>query len=141
MTDSRVRDQTSTNHTLDNNKATFPLGRKLYADFSHDNDMTGILSAVGLYNHTARFPNTTIVEAEHAGGYSAAWTVPFAARVYFEKMQCSGEQGEFVRVIVNDRVVPLAQCKGDHLGRCSLDSFINSLGFARKGGDWERCFD
>lgn len=140
LTDKPVEDETSTNHTLDDNPKTFPLGRKLYADFSHDNDMTAIFSALGLYNGTAQLLNTTVVEAHNANGYSAAWTVPFAARAYVEKMTCSNHASEFVRVIVNDRVQPLTQCGGDSLGRCTLSKFIASLGFARSDGDWSQCF-
>jgi hypothetical protein len=36
MTNTPVRDVTSVNHTLDRSNATFPLGKALYADFSHD---------------------------------------------------------------------------------------------------------
>lgn len=140
LTSKPVKDETSTNHTLDDSPKTFPLGRQLYADFSHDNDMTAIFAAMGLYNGTAQFPNNTIVEARNANGYSAAWTVPFAARAYVEKMSCDGHSAELVRVIVNDRVIPLTQCGGDSLGRCTLSKFIASLGFARSGGDWASCF-
>ena len=140
LTDSAVQDETSSNHTLDNNPATFPLGQKLYADFSHDNDMTAIYAALGLYSDTPMLPTTSVLEAEDAGGYSAAWTVPFAARMYVEKMQCRGKEEELVRVIVNDRVQPLQQCGGDKHGRCKLRDFIDSLGFARSGGDWDQCF-
>jgi hypothetical protein len=143
MTKSPVQDSTSTNHTLDDNPATFPLDRKLYADFSHDNDMTAIYAALGLYNISTTggpLPNTTIVEAEKAGGFSAAWTVPFAARVHFEKMSCLGEKEELVRVIVNDRVVPLEMCGADRWGRCRLTKFVESLRFARSGGRWSQCF-
>ena len=140
MTNSPVKDHTSTNQTLDDDSKTFPLGRKLYADFSHDNDMTAIFSALGLYNGTAQFPNTTAVEAPDANGYSAAWTVPFAARAYFEKMACHGHSEELVRVIVNDRVLPLTQCGGDSFARCTLKAFTDSLGFVKMGGYWNQCF-
>lgn len=140
LTNQPVQDHTSTNRTLDSDPATFPLGLPLYADFSHDNDMTAIFSALGLYNGTAPLPTTRVVEAEQANGYSAAWTVPFAARAYFEKLSCLGYQEELVRVIVNDRVLPLPQCGGDGLGRCTLSAFIDSLAFAKSGGLWDQCF-
>ena len=49
LTNSPVVDGTSSNHTLDSRNATFPLSESpsLYADFSHDNDMTAIFSAMG----------------------------------------------------------------------------------------------
>ena len=140
MTNQPVQDHTSTNQTLDDDPETFPLERQLYADFSHDNDMITIFSALGLYNGTAHFPNTTVVEAADANAFSAAWTVPFAARAYFEKLKCHGYYDEMVRVIINDRVLPLTQCGGDDLGRCTLAAFIDSLTFAKTGGLWDKCF-
>ncbi|RMX72559.1 hypothetical protein D0869_14495 [Hortaea werneckii] len=140
LTNTPVREGASTNRTLDENNTTFPLGRQLYADFSHDNDMTAIFSALGLYNTTVALPNTTIVEAPQADGYSAAWTASFAARAYFEKMACHGHDEELVRILVNDRVQPLTQCGGDHLGRCTLSAFIDSLDFVKMDGHWDQCF-
>lgn len=142
LTNTPVDDHTSTNSTLDDSRQTFPIGGKtvLYADFSHDNDMTGIFSAMGLYNETAPLLNTTVESVESTNGYSAAWTVPFAARAYFEKMSCVGTSEEFVRIVVNDRVLSLKTCGGDYLGRCTLSNFVDSLSFAREGGDWDKCF-
>lgn len=102
--------------------------------------MTSIFAALGLYNSTAPLLNNTIEDTTETKGYSAAWTVPFAARAYFEKMSCTGMDEELVRVVVNDRVLPLETCGGDELGRCRLSSFVKSLGFARSGGDWAQCF-
>jgi hypothetical protein len=142
LTDTPVHDDTSTNHTLDSSPLTFPLGKNvsLYADFSHDNDLTGIFSAIGLYNSTHPLLNTTLETTAETKGYSASWSVPFAARAYFEKMTCVGQKEELVRVIVNDRVIPLENCGADGLGRCGLSAFVDSLSFAREGGDWDQCF-
>jgi hypothetical protein len=112
----------------------------LYADFSHDNDMTGIFFAMGLYNSTSALSNTTLETAQQTNGYSASYTVPFGARAYIEKLQCLGHSQELVRVIVNDRVIPLHTCGADLLGRCTLSDFVDSLSFARSGGDWASCF-
>ena len=135
-----VVDHTSVNKTLDMNPKTFPLGRSLYADFGHDNDMTAVFAALGLYNSTAPLSTTHAMTLEEMKGYSAAWTVPFAARAYFEKLQCEGEEEEMVRVLVNGRVLPLESCGGDALGRCTLGAFVESLGFAQAGGHWNQCF-
>jgi hypothetical protein len=136
-----VVDHTSTNSTLDGSKATFPLGRKMYADFSHDSDLTAIFSALGLFNGTG-LSSTTVLEGEgETGGYSASWTVLFAARAYFEKMVCGDAPREgMVRVIVNDRVLSLANFGGDASGMVPVGRFVDKLGFARSGGDWGECF-
>ncbi|KAK7750813.1 hypothetical protein SLS62_007212 [Diatrype stigma] len=143
LTSQPVADRTSTNATLDGDEATFPLRRRLYADFSHDNDMSSIYAALGLYNQTEPdgLPADSRRGPGKTGGFSASWSVPFAARMYVEKMQCGGgEEEEFVRVLVNDRVIPLQNCGADELGRCRLGKFVESLSFARGGGNWDMCF-
>jgi hypothetical protein len=140
LTNNPVDDHTNTNSTLDGSEDTFPVGRALYADFSHDNDMTRIFAAFGLYNGTTPLSKTSRQTATESDGYLASWTVPFAGRVYFEKMKCRDQEEELVRVVVNDRVLPLETCGGDAEGRCSLSSFVESLSFARQGGNWDKCF-
>ncbi|KAF2197539.1 acid phosphatase [Delitschia confertaspora ATCC 74209] len=139
LTETPVKDGTTTNHTLDSDPKTFPIDRKVYADFSHDNDMSLIFAALGLYNTTKPLLNNTMLDTKDTNGYSAAWTVPFAARAYFEKMQCKGEKEEYVRVIVNDRVLPLEFCGADKHFRCKLSKFVESQAFARSGGHWDQC--
>jgi len=58
-----VHDETSSNHTLDSSNAASPFSRRLYADFSHDDDMTAIFSDLGLSYGTGPLSNTTAVEA------------------------------------------------------------------------------
>ncbi|KUJ11549.1 phosphoglycerate mutase-like protein [Mollisia scopiformis] len=136
---------TSINHTLDYFSTTFPLGpdlvHPLYADFSHDDDLGSIFAALGLYNSTANLSNITLETTTQTNGYSAGWTVPFAARAYFEKMVCLSEVEELVRVVINDRVVPLQNCDADSLGRCTLSKFVASQSFVTGGGLWGQCFD
>lgn len=142
LTHTPVEDNTSVNHTLDDDPARFPVdaGHSVFADFSHDNDMTGIMAALGLYNLTSPPPLDTMISQKQMDGYSAAWTVPFAARMYVEKMQCAGDDEELVRILVNDRIIPLAACGGAKSGSCKLSSFLSSLAFARSGGYWDQCF-
>lgn len=140
LTGTPVIDNTNTNSTLDSDPSTFPLDRKVYADFSHDNDMSAVIAALGLYNNTKPLSNTTIQSNKETYGYSAAWTVPFAARIYVEKLQCKHEE-EYVRIIVNDRVQPMEFCGGDKYGRCTLSNFVASQSFARNGGHWGQCYE
>ncbi|OKL56497.1 3-phytase B [Talaromyces atroroseus] len=137
-----VNDHTSVNHTLDSDPTTFPLDTTLYADFSHDNAMVSIFDAFGLYNSTAKLSTTHVQSAAETRGFSSSWVVPFASRAYFELMQCSPdddneEEEQLVRVLINDRVVPLHGCHVDALGRCKLNDWIEGLDFARNGGRWD----
>lgn len=140
LTRTPVRDETSSNQTLDADERTFPLDRAIYADFSHDNDMMTIYAALGLYNNTAPLSLTSKQPARELGGFSAGWTISFGARMYVEKMRCGGQDEELVRILVNDRVVPLVGCDVDSLGRCRLSDFVDGLDFARAGGRWNECF-
>lgn len=138
LTGQPVQDHTSSNSTLDASPETFPLDRKLYADFSHDNGMMTVFSALRLFEGTEDLPTTERRSPEQLGGYSASRAVPFGARMYVEKLQCGGEE-ELVRIILNGRVVPLRGCDADKLGRCTLDKFVKSMSFATGGGEWDRC--
>ncbi|KAJ2897176.1 acid phosphatase-like protein [Zalerion maritima] len=140
LTGDPVTDHTSTNQTLDADPVTFPLGSKLYADFSHDNDMTAMFSAMGLFTGTEDLDKTNRVGTNETSGYSSAATVPFSARLYVEKLQCGSDADEMVRVLLNDRVMPLDGCGSDELGRCKLSEFVESMKFAMTGGLWDSCF-
>lgn len=142
ITGKPVQDSTSTNTTLDESSKTFPLDRKLYADFSHDNTMSSVYAALGIYNTTFPLPVDRRVPPQKAGGFSSAWTVPFAGRMFVEKMTCADtdDDEELVRILINDRVVPLPNCYADSLGRCKVSGWVDSLSFARQGGNWNECF-
>jgi len=156
LTSRPVLDHTNTNSTLDKDEKTFPLERSLYADFSHDNDMVSIFAAMGLWNVSVTEPlsKTEWKLPAEMGGWSASWSVPFAGRVYVEKLVCGGGEPkdgagdtntkEMVRILVNDRVIPLPNC-GDGaeyagLGMCEVDKWIESLEFVRSGGRWDDCY-
>ncbi|TLS21473.1 uncharacterized protein PpBr36_10258 [Pyricularia pennisetigena] len=126
-----VVDHTSTNRTLTSNPATFPLKNKLYADFTHATSFLTIYSALGLLGSTPTpVPTNRVVSA----------VSPFAARMYVEKMTCSGQREELVRILVNHRVMRLPNCGADAEGRCKLSAFVESLSFARSGGHWDKCY-
>lgn len=147
LTGQPVQDHTQTNHTLDSSPETFPYDRTLYADFSHDNEMVAIYSALGLFRQyllpgqkldpTGPSPQRTWV---------ASRLVPFSARMVVERLECNGvpplPKASFVRVLVNDALQPLEFC-GGIAGLCELHAFVASQRYARNDGDgdFEKCFD
>ncbi|KIY44902.1 acid phosphatase [Fistulina hepatica ATCC 64428] len=141
LTEKPVRDHTQVNHTLDDSPETFPLGRGVYADFSHDNEMIAIFSAMGLFRTRA-----PLDPREDRG--SPRWRVrdmvPFSGRMVVERLECSAGRnaaaGTYVRVIVNDRVMRFAGCP---YGICSLASFLGSQAYAVHDGygDFAKCFE
>ncbi|KAG1762194.1 phosphoglycerate mutase-like protein [Suillus occidentalis] len=122
-----VEDRTQTNSTLDSSPITFPLNRTVYADFSHDNEMVAIYGALGLFPQM-RPPNPT--KADPHWTWVVSRLVPFSGRMVTEKMQCfeAGIPGDFIRILVNDAIQPLAFCgAGDGL-------------YCNGAGDFEKCF-
>ncbi|KAG8529702.1 uncharacterized protein KY384_005183 [Bacidia gigantensis] len=124
-----VSDRTSVNHAIDdNNPEQFPIGRKLYADFTHNDPMTSISAALGLFDKTPPLSLSGITDIDKDAGFTAARVVPFAARFAIEKMTC--QQGEMIRVLVNERVMPLDSFEGCGLnkdGLCAKVAFMTHL--------------
>ncbi|KLO05030.1 phytase [Schizopora paradoxa] len=137
LTNSPVQDATQTNRTLDSSPQTFPLDRTIYADFSHDNQMISIYSAMGLFRPAQPLSTTT---PDPRRTWLASKLVPFSAKLVTERLECDRKQ--FVRILVDDSLQPLELCGGDKNGLCELDAFVQSQGFARSngGGLFQRCF-
>ena len=137
LTDSPVRDNTQTNRTLDSDPSTFPLGRTFYADFSHDNQMVAIYSAMGLFRQTKDL-NVTRIDRRRT--WVASRLVPFSAQLVTERLDCFGES--FVRILVDDAVQGLSFCGASNDGLCQLDAFVASQGYATSdgSGEFEKCF-
>lgn len=137
LTNTSVSDNTQTNRTLDASPVTFPLNRTVYADFSHDNQMVAIYSALGL------FPQAKALDPTHPDP-NRTWRtnslVPFAGRMIVERLQCNKAQSK-VRIFVQDVKQPLLFCGGDKDGLCTLDKFVESQSYARNDGegDFAKC--
>ena len=138
LTGKPVRDHTQTNHTLTSSPATFPLNRSIYADFSHDNQMIAIYSAIGLFPQSTA-PDPSLPDPNR--DWLASQLVPFSAQMVTEKVLCGKK--EYVRILVGDALQPLEFCgaKGD--GMCELGAFVESQAYARNdgSGDFEKCFE
>ncbi|KAG9126995.1 hypothetical protein FRC07_001075 [Ceratobasidium sp. 392] len=151
LTNTPVHDNTTTNSTLDADAATFPIGPsapKIFADFSSDNNIAMILSATGILRDNDNLPVTGPVPPNRQ--FYVSKIVPFAGSTIVEKITCPAARtmlraGSYVRVLVNDAVVPLdfPACGklGAVSGICPLDGFLESQAFARRGGNWASCFE
>ncbi|KAH9854921.1 phytase [Lenzites betulinus] len=139
LTGKPVADHTQTNSTLDSSAATFPLNRTLYADFSHDNQMVAIFSAMGLFKQPAPLDPT---HPNPARTFRVQRIVPFSGRMVVERLECAKAGAAYVRILVNDAVQPLTFCGADAHGLCKLDAFVQSQAYARNDGegDFEKCF-
>lgn len=158
LTGRPVQDHTQTNHTLTSSPITFPLDRSIYADFSHDNLMIAVYSAMGLFKQAGHLDPS---KPDPKRTWISSKLVPFSGRLVVERMQCSGQprrhriasraeidsqvvrKETFIRVLVNDAVQPLNFCGGDQQGLCTLGAFVDSQSYARHDGegDFEKCYE
>ncbi|KAL5487492.1 hypothetical protein ACEPAI_5600 [Sanghuangporus weigelae] len=138
LTESTVRDNTQTNRTLDSDPSTFPLNRKIYADFSHENEIVAVYGALGLFRQP---DDLDLTNPDPKRTWIASYLVPFSARLVTERLDCSGTIS--VRMLVNDHLQPLEFCGSGDDGICTLDAFLQRQEYARNdgNGDFEKCFD
>ena len=147
LTNTPVQDHTDTNRTLDSSAATFPLNRSMYADFSHDDEIIAIVSAIGLFRQPTPLDPT---KPNSDRTWRASSIVPFSGRVVVERLSCdvraeakgAEENREArVRILVQDEVQPLVFCGGDEYRMCTLSAFVQRQSFARGNGDgdFEKC--
>lgn len=147
LTHSPVHDNTTHNDTL-----PFPLGRRLYADFTHENLMVAVYAAIGLFNVSVPPDPERIPDGGRE--WVASRMVPFSARMVVERLACDKTSShgveKFVRVFVNDALQPLEFCRlsGRNMGSasmsglCTLADFVVSQVYARESGkrDFEKCY-
>ncbi|KIJ57313.1 hypothetical protein M422DRAFT_149384 [Sphaerobolus stellatus SS14] len=136
LTGKPVSDATQTNRTLDSSPITFPLNRTIYADFTHDDQIAAIFSAMGILRPKVALDPT---KPDPTRTWLASHLTPFSSRLVTEKLDCRGR--ESVRILLNDAVVPLEICGAGGDGICGLEAFVESQAFARNNGDgnFEKC--
>lgn len=81
--------------------------------------MSGIFNMLGLFRQAHDLSSK---ERDDSSMWVASKIVPFAARMVIERMTC-GTKEQFVRVLVNDAVQPLAWCGGKK-GLCAVKEFV-----------------
>jgi len=128
--------QNGVNHTLASDPESFPVNQPFTADFTHDSVITSVLAALQfpftkeqLTSHKIKVPRQMIMSR----------LTPFAARFYVEVLSCGtgSNAGDYVRLRLNDRVLPIGDlkfCTDDEkrLGLCPLHDFMKHLDFALK---------
>ncbi|GJE94137.1 histidine-type phosphatase [Phanerochaete sordida] len=128
----------STNATLDDSEATFPLGQSLYVDATHEVVVLNILTALNLTNFAAGGPLPyDHIPAERP--FKVSHLAPFATNVHFQLLACDSVPGPQIRIIVNDGVVPLTSvrgCPAEKDGLCPLDTFVEAMKEMIATTDW-----
>jgi Histidine phosphatase superfamily (branch 2) len=131
---------TNQNTTLGDNARTFPVNQTLYFDFTHDTNIMGVITALGL-TQFAQFlpatgppPNQQLVVSQME---------PFGARMVMEKIECSapvsqdrsvplnstGSATTYIHMLLNQRTVPLglsySACENRTDGWCEYGAYLH----------------
>ncbi|EJD02001.1 phosphoglycerate mutase-like protein [Fomitiporia mediterranea MF3/22] len=128
----------STNATLDDDPLFFPLDQSLYVDATHEVVILNILTALNLTSFAAIGP----LPADHIPtnrSFIASQLAPFAANMQFQLLECIGMDGDQIRIILNDGVVPLTGIRGcpdQKDGMCPVDTFVRAQREIIQEVDW-----
>ncbi|KAH9847991.1 phosphoglycerate mutase-like protein [Lenzites betulinus] len=128
----------STNSTLDDNPATFPLDQSLYVDATHEVVVLNVITALNLTAFAADGPlPTDHIPPHHA--FKTSHLAPFATNVQFQLLACASTPAPQIRIIINDGVVPLTGLRGCPAtgdGTCALPTFVAALHALVARTDW-----
>jgi hypothetical protein len=159
----------SVNATLDANSTDFSLNQKFYADFSHDDILISVLTAMSL-DYLKDPPSLTAYPPDPKRHFILSHLTPFAAKLVTEVIGCGsadpavvqsfrtytspGQYGynasnathKFIRMRLNNGILPLntirgGACEGRTDGLCSLSNFTSSQAGAYKLSNYDyACF-
>ena len=159
----------SVNSSLTDNAADFPLGEPFYADFSHDDIIVSVLTAMSL-DYLYDPPSLQDYPPDQEKHFILSHLTPFGARLITEVIGCGSENpatrhssrvqysptqygynpsnatSKFVRMRLNNGILPLdsirgGKCKGRTDGLCALASFVESQSEAEQLANYDyACF-
>ncbi|EFY97843.1 histidine phosphatase superfamily (branch 2) [Metarhizium robertsii] len=132
----------SVNATLDDNPTTFPLGQQIYADFSHDDIIISVLTAMSL-DYLKDAPTTSKFPPSSDNHFTLSRLTPFGANLITEVIGCGASDPEpvesrrvpyapgqygyeasnssykFVRMRLNNGILPLNTIRGGQCGNAT----------------------
>lgn len=101
--------------------------------FVHDTQISNMIGAMALLNGTNDFvPNQVTFSHE----IQISEVVPMGANLVFERLRCQDEH--YVRVVLNEAVVPIGWCNDGPGYSCQLSKFTEVLD-SRYGKLWPHC--
>lgn len=115
---------TTQNTTLDENPTYFPVDQPLYIDFTHDDVIVSVLTAL---NYTQFDDYLDPHHRDPHRNFKLSEITPFGARLVFEVISCNGDK-HYIRTLINEAVIPMDKAQGCGSARddglCDLDSFV-----------------
>lgn len=159
----------SVNSSLTNNANDFPLGRPFYVDFSHDDIIISVLTAMSL-DYFREAPSLTQFPPDESRHFILSKMTPFGGRLVTEVIGCSSPEpvavhnhrtqyyptqygynpanatNKFIRMRLNNGILPLdtlrgGACVGRTDGLCAMESFLSTQANAYEMSNYDyACF-
>ncbi|KAI9682517.1 MAG: acid phosphatase pho5 [Trizodia sp. TS-e1964] len=98
-----------------------PSAGSLFLSFAHDGDIAPYLAALSIFRDSP-LPTTKIAASRQ---WRMSQVLPMGGRLIFERLSCKA--GAFVRVNINDGIVPLPGCNGGPGGSCPLEEWVKAV--------------
>ncbi|KAJ5122353.1 3-phytase B [Penicillium atrosanguineum] len=100
----------------------------IYFNFAHDTNITPILAAMGIATPSEDLPLDKI---PFPSTYEIGNIMPMGGHLTLERMSCNAtvatEKGTFVRVVLNEAVVPFTSCQEGPGFSCSLANYTDMV--------------
>lgn len=95
-----------------------------YFSFSHDSHLNFFLAFLGFFDGHDKVLDYNSFDALHP--WIHGLLTPMGATIVFEKLVC-GNDSVFIRLVINDSVVPIPSCQTGPGLTCPLDQFVRFL--------------
>lgn len=144
LTNSTFNESTITteNSTLDSNPTYFPLDQTFYVDFTHDDNIVSVLTALNFTQVIGDYLNPYYADPNYT--FVLSHITPFAARLVFEVVDCGCDSKRYIRAKLNEAVIPFSEAQGCPEGKalCPFEDFVNfQKTYAYKDANFDKaCF-
>ncbi|KAL8717453.1 MAG: hypothetical protein Q9225_005303 [Loekoesia sp. 1 TL-2023] len=101
-----------------------PHAGKYFFSFVHDGDIVPMIAALNIFPSKEHLPVTHRPKSRQ---WRTSQVVPMNGRIIFERLACSSPPGtirHFVRINVNDGIVPHPNCSSGPGSSCPLEDFL-----------------
>lgn len=100
----------------------------LFFSFAHDTDLMRYVTALGLFDKDQPLP---VDHIEFNRFFLSSEIVPMGARLITERLSCYNETSKsddkYVRLLLNDQVVPYPNCTSGPGYSCPLDTYLDII--------------
>ncbi|KAL4794351.1 histidine phosphatase superfamily [Aspergillus venezuelensis] len=102
---------------------------EMFFSFVHDGDISPFLDALDIFKNKKYDPELPITHRAKDRIWRTSTAMPMGGRIILERMTCqtssngASRHGPFVRVNINDKIVPLQYCKSGPGSSCPLAEF------------------